>query len=113
MPATTRPRSSRPRSPRSPARPRTVPYRPAVASDGLTVDTDLGSVDLVAVKRALDGDDRVRLTEAEIDWICMRPQYGARREAAAALGTSYKRLLGDLARHRRHLATADAESGAQ
>jgi hypothetical protein len=104
MPAMTRPRSSRPRSPRSSARPRTArPYTPAIASDGLTVDTELGSVDLVAVRRALRGDDRVRLSEAEIDWICQRQRRGARREAADVLGTGYTGLLKDLARHRRRL----------
>lgn len=101
MPATTRPRSARPRSPRNPARPRSGPYRPAVASDGLTVDTELGFVDLVAVRRAIRGDDRVRLTEAELDWICNRQRRGARRQAAEALGAGYTGLLKDLARHRR------------
>jgi hypothetical protein len=83
------------------------PYAPAVASDGLTVDTELGSVDLVAVRRALRGDDRVRLSEAEIDWICRRQRRGARRQAADVLGTGYTGLLKDLARHRRRLTACD------
>lgn len=104
MIATTRPRSSRPRSPRTPPRPRAArQYAPTVPSDGLTVDTELGSVDLVAVRRALRGDDRVRLNEAEIDWICRRQHRGARRQAADVLGTGYTGLLKDLARHRRRL----------
>lgn len=74
-----------------------------MASDGLTIDTPLGFVDLVAVKRALGGDDRVRLTEAEVAWIRDPQHRGARREAAAALGTGYTGLLNALARHRRRL----------
>ena len=109
MPATTRPRTTRPRTPRPPARPRTAPYRPALASDGLTVDTELGFVDLVAVKRALAGDDRVRLSEAELDWIHNRQRHGARRDAAAALGTGYTGLLRALQRHRRRLDSAEVK----
>jgi hypothetical protein len=74
-----------------------------VASDGLTIDTPLGFVDLVAVKRALAGDDRIRLTEAEQAWIRDPQQRGARRQAADALGTGYTGLLKALARHRRRL----------
>lgn len=109
MPATTRPRQARPRTPRTPARPTSGPFRHAVPSDGLTVDTALGFVDLVAVKRALAGDDRVRLTEAELDWIRNRQHRGARREAAYALGTGYTGLLKSLASHRKRLDRADAK----
>jgi len=109
MPETTRPRSTRPRSPRPPTRGRTDAYRPAVPSDGLTVDTSLGFVDLVAVKRALAGDDRVRLSTAELGWIANRQRPGARREAADALGTGYTGLLRSLARHRRRMDRSDAE----
>jgi hypothetical protein len=110
MPATTRPRQSRPRSPRNMPRPRTVGHcAPAVPSDGLTVDTELGFVDLVAVKRALAGDDRVRLTEAEIDWIRNRQAPGARRQAADALGTGYTGLLKALNRHRKQMDRTDAK----
>lgn len=107
MPATTRPRTSRPRSPRIPARPRTVPRVSVLALDGLTVDTALGFVDLVAVKRAIGGDDRVRLTEAELDWIRNSQAPEAWQEAAAALGTGYAGLSKALARHRKHLAATD------
>lgn len=110
MPATTRPRASRPRSPRIPTRPRTVPHRRVLALDGLTVDTDLGFVDLVAVKRAINGDDRVRLTEAELDFVCNCQAPEAWREAAAALGTGYTGLSKALARHRRHLAATDTDT---
>jgi hypothetical protein len=112
MPATTRPRSTRPRSPRPAARPRTAPYRPALASDGLTVDTELGFVDLVAVKRALAGDDRIRLTVAELDWIHNRQPRGARRQAADALGIGYSGLLRALQRHRKRMARAQAKRAA-
>ena len=114
MPATTRPRSTRPHSPRSPARPRTArpSYRSATALVGLTVDTELGFVDLVAVRRAIRGDDRVRLTEAELDWIRNRQPPGARRQAAHALGTGYTGLLKDLARHRKRIDRADAKEPA-
>lgn len=109
MPATTRPRQARPHSPRTPPRPRTAArYLPDVPSDGLTVDTELGFVDLVAVKRALAGDDRVRLTEAELDWIRNPQRRGARQEAAAALGTGYTGLLKSLKRHRKRMDRAEA-----
>lgn len=113
MPATTRPRQTRPRSPRTAPRPHTAGRRvPAVPSDGLTVDTELGSVDLVAVKRALAGDDRVRLTEAELDWVRNRQVPGARRAAADALGTGYTGLLRALKRHRRQLDRTEVREAA-
>lgn len=46
-------------------------YDPAVASDGLTLDTARGPVDLVAVQRALDGHP-VELTEAEFTYLAHR-----------------------------------------
>lgn len=46
-------------------------YDPAVASDGLTLDTPRGPVDLVAVQRALDGHP-VKLTEAEFTYLAHR-----------------------------------------
>lgn len=104
MPVITHPRPSRPASP--PAhrtRPRSVRAVRVVPSDGLTVDTPLGPVDLVAVKRALAGDDRIRLTGAEHAWIANRQRPGVRRDAPEALGTGYTGLLRSLARHRRHL----------
>ena len=107
MPATTRPRNPHPRSPRIPTRPRTVPRVSVLALDGLTVATELGFVDLVAVKRAIGGDDRVRLTEAELGWIRNSQAPEAWREAAAALGTGYAGLSKALARHRKHLAATD------
>ena len=39
-----------------------------VGSDGLTIDTDFGSVDLVAIERALSGE-RLELTRAEHHYI--------------------------------------------
>ena len=114
MPATTRPAARRPNSPsaartRPPSRPRSSGglFNPAVLSDGLTVDSALGPVDLVAVERKLRGFE-VELTAAEHAWITRRQANGARREAAAALGTGYAGLLRALARTRRQLARADA-----
>jgi len=110
MPATTRPAARRPVSPsaaltRPPSRPRSTGglFNPAILSDGLTVDTALGPVDLVAVDRKLRGFD-VELTRAEHAWITRRQANGARRQAAQALGTGYSGLLRALARHRRQLA---------
>lgn len=114
MPATTRPAARRPVSPsaaptRPPSRPRSTGalFNPAVPSDGLTVDTALGPVDLVTVDRRLRGLD-VELTRAEHAWIMHRQANGARRRAAYMLGTGYKGLLRALARTRRQLARTDA-----
>jgi hypothetical protein len=46
-------------------------YNPRVASRGLTLDTDLGPVDTVAVERAEDGQP-VSLTEAEREVLITR-----------------------------------------
>ena len=75
-----------------------------VASDGLTLDTPLGAVDLVAVRRKLSGFE-VELTPAELAWIMRRQRAGARRQAAYALGTGYIGLLRALERTR-HTAPA-------
>jgi hypothetical protein len=40
----------------------------SVGSDGLTIDTDFGPVDLVAIDRALNGE-RLRLTRGEHHYI--------------------------------------------
>ncbi len=40
----------------------------SIASDGLTVDTEYGPVDLIAVQRALAGD-RLYLTRAEHKYV--------------------------------------------
>ncbi len=109
MPATTRPRTTRPRSTRPPARPRTTRRNPPVV--GLTLETELGFVDLVAVKRALAGDDRVRLTEAERAWISY-PDRENVREAGYALGTDPAELDNALDRHARRLERADAKNRA-
>jgi hypothetical protein len=113
MPAPTGPAARRPHTPaaartRPASKPRTRTggrYNPAVASDGLTVDTALGPVDLVAVHRKTRGFD-VTLTEAETAWIMRRQVNGARREAARALGTGYAGLLRALACTRKQLARA-------
>ena len=107
------PSPARPRTPRTPARPRAARTRfPSARLTGLTVESELGFVDLVAVKRALGGDDRVRLTAAERAWICHRQRPGARRQAAYALGTGYTGLLRDLERHRRRMARAAKDTPA-
>lgn len=58
-------------------------YDPAICSDGLTLDTERGPVDLVAVQRALDGH-QVELTEAE--WTYLAHELGT---APAATGFGY------------------------
>lgn len=109
MPAPNRPAARRPTSSaavtRPPSRPRRsgALYDPAIPSDGLTVDTSLGPVDLVVVDRRLRGFD-VELSTAEQAWIANRQANGARRQAADALGTGYRGLLRALARTRRQLA---------
>jgi hypothetical protein len=75
---------------------------------GLTLETELGFVDLVAVKRALAGDDRVRLTEAEREWIRC-PDRENVPEAGYALGTDSAELGDALDRHARRLDRADAK----
>jgi hypothetical protein len=105
MNAPTRPATVAAAHRRPPTRPaaRTASHDPAVASDGLTVDTALGPVDLVAVHRHLRGFD-VTLTEAERAWILRRQADSARRAAAYALGTGYEGLLRALADARPRLA---------
>ena len=105
MTASTRPAAARPVSSRPPSKPaaRITRHDPQIASDGLSVDTALGPVDLVAVDRKLRGFE-VELTEAEQAWILHRQGYGARRRAAEALGTGYEGLLCALTRTREQLA---------
>ncbi|MBS2966729.1 hypothetical protein KGA66_27075 [Actinocrinis puniceicyclus] len=43
-------------------------FDPAIESDGLTLDTEHGPVDLVAVQRALSGE-RLHLTRAEHKYV--------------------------------------------
>lgn len=59
---------------------RTAPtvYDPSITSDGLTLDTARGPVDLVAVQRALDGHP-VELTEAEWTYLAHRIGTAPRR----------------------------------
>ena len=61
-------------------------YDPAVESDGLTLDTALGPVDLVAIERALSGRP-VDLTAAEVAYLFTRlaPTRAAAAPVAAAL----------------------------
>lgn len=47
-------------------------YNPRVASRGLTLDTDLGPVDTVAIDRAEDAHGPVSLTQAELDVLATR-----------------------------------------
>lgn len=75
-------------------------YDPAIESDGLTLDTPLGPVDLVAVQRVLDGHPIDGLTEAEMTYLAGRlgyaprprngfePEHDTRRRAAASLDLS-------------------------
>ena len=66
--------------------PRPDLFDASVASDGLTVDTEHGPVDLIAVQRALAGD-RLYLTRAEHKYVAALVRahlavYPAHRKAA-------------------------------
>jgi len=65
-------------------------YDPAIASDGLTLDTDLGPVDRVVVERARSGDPSVAMTAAEFVYLLttLPPTLSAVRPVAAALNVS-------------------------
>ncbi|WP_034268266.1 hypothetical protein [Actinospica robiniae] len=75
-------------------------YDPAIESDGLTLDTPLGPVDLVAVQRVLDGHPIDALTEAEMTYLANTlgyaprlrngygPEHDTRRRAAESLHIS-------------------------
>ena len=81
---------------------RTIPtvYDPAIESDGLTLDTPLGPVDLVAVQRVLDGHPIDALTEAEMTYLATtlgyaprlrngyEPEHDTRRRVAESLDIS-------------------------
>ena len=54
--------------------PRVDLWEPSIPSDGLTVDTPLGPVDLVAVDRARAGHP-VELNEAELTWLALKLGY--------------------------------------
>lgn len=81
-------------------------YDPAVESDGFTLDTDLGPVDLVAVHRVLDGHRVESLTEAEMTYLAetlgyaplertgYEAEHDARRRAAESLDLSVPALSG-------------------
>lgn len=47
-------------------------YNPRIASRGLTLDTDLGPLDTVAVDRAFDGRGPISLNAAELDALTNR-----------------------------------------
>lgn len=79
-------------------------YDPRIASDGLTLDTLLGPVDLVAINRAVRGAD-IPLDLAERAWITLRQPRGTRHRAAAALGVNYPRWHADLLQARARIDT--------
>lgn len=61
-------------------------YDPAVESDGLTIDTPTGPVDLIAIDRALAGR-RVALTPAERDYaVSIARTVAELRAVSVALG---------------------------
>ena len=66
-------------------------WEPTIASDGLTLDTPLGDVDLVAIDRARRGIP-VELTDAELTWlaILMGPMAKPKPEDVDA-----RRLIGE------------------
>ena len=93
-------------------------YDPAIESDGLTLDTPLGPVDLVAVQRVLDGHPIAELTRAEMDYLAhllgcaprlrngYEPEHDTRRRAAESLDLSVPALAGRIGyRLRRDQAT--------
>ncbi|HEV2343464.1 MAG TPA: hypothetical protein VGS97_05170 [Actinocrinis sp.] len=66
-------------------------YDPAIASDGLTIDTAFGPVDRVVIERALRDDGHaVVMTEAEFAYLLtvLPPTLTAARPVAAALNVS-------------------------
>jgi len=65
-------------------------FDPAIASDGLTLDTEFGPVDQVVIERARRGDDSVVMTEAEFFYLLetLPPSLTAARPVAAALNVS-------------------------
>ena len=68
-------------------------YDPAIASTGLTLDTEFGPVDLVVIERALrggHGGSSVVMTEAEFAYLLtsLPPSLAAARPVAAALNVS-------------------------
>lgn len=66
-------------------------YDPAVESDGLTLDTDRGPVDLVAIRDAAAGRP-VALTPAERYYLVTRTRRAAElRAVAATLGQVERR----------------------
>lgn len=68
-------------------------YDPAVTSDGLTIDTDRGPVDLVAVRLAAAGRP-VALTPAERHYVLARTASAAELRAAAdTLGQVERRRM--------------------
>jgi hypothetical protein len=82
-------------------------YDPAVPSDGLTLDTSAGPVDLVAVERALLGQ-LTPLTSADVTHALDRVPTGEQRHtapAAAGLGVSIDAVK--RAVHRRNARHAD------
>jgi hypothetical protein len=92
-------------------------YNPRIASRGLTRDTTLGPVDLVAIERALAGRGPLTLTRAEyaelIERLAMRPlatrhngEMRIRREAAEAIGANPATLTDDVCARRAQLREA-------
>jgi hypothetical protein len=68
------------------------PWDPDVESDGLTVDTPLGPVDLVVIDRVIRGHHHA-LTLAEDAWLHRRHgPIPVRRQAAEKLGTPHARF---------------------
>lgn len=109
-PGSTRPtRRSRQRTPGG--------YNPRIASRGLTRDTALGPVDLVAVERAFNGRGPVTLTAAEyaevVERLALCPpasrwntEAQRRRDVAEAIGVNYGTLSDHVYARRAELAAA-------
>ena len=65
-------------------------YDPAIASDGLTLDTEFGPVDRVVIERAWAGKDPGPISDAEFAYLLttLPPSLTAARPVAAALNVS-------------------------
>jgi len=72
--------------------PRVDLWEPSIPSDGLTVDTPLGPVDLVAVDRARAGH-AVELNEAELTWLALKLGYVPHPRDVIAIDA--RRLVGE------------------
>ena len=80
---------------------RLVTYNPKIPSAGMTLTSPWGPVDLVAIERAVRGQD-VTLSKPDRAWLANRTHYSyGRRLAADALGIEPERFRTLIRRWRR------------